>query len=187
MRGRLADHGPSSLEQLLERQHRGTAGMAPASQDASSDVDAFVGTPLAELATLEMGGTRPTSGPKPTPAGAAQSHPGDPAPLLLRHAVTRSGSCATIRSSRRSAIFPAEPGVRRRWLDRLQRTWRLACGGAGAPTAAVMALSTWHRRPRPDAGGNSCWCLLLSFKDRLRDRTSQDQVSWSWIRSEIMV
>ncbi|MGF7213613.1 hypothetical protein GGE65_008259 [Skermanella aerolata] len=30
-----------------------------------------MGTPLAELATLETGGTRPTSGPKPTPAGAA--------------------------------------------------------------------------------------------------------------------
>src|SRR3954451_3628372 len=120
-----------------------TAKTSSASWDAFSDVDAFVDEVLAELAAMEADGTKPTrSGPKPALTGAA-----------LRKAIMAIwclcfcgmqwraiGQLCDIPFNTLFTLFArwTRLGLWRRLLDRLRRTWRLACGDAAEPTAMVI-------------------------------------------------
>jgi transposase len=120
-----------------------TAKTHPASWDAFSDVDAFVDEVLVELAAMEADGTKPTrSGPKPALTGAA-----------LRKAIMAIwclcfcgmqwraiGQLCDIPFSTLFTLFArwTRLGLWRRLLDRLRRTWRLACGDTAEPTAVVI-------------------------------------------------
>jgi hypothetical protein len=120
-----------------------TARTSPASWDAFSDIDAFVDEVLAELAAMEADGTKPTrSGPKRALAGAA-----------LRKAIMAIwGLCFCGMQWRAigqlcdipfSTLFTLSSrwtrlGLWRRLLDRLRRTWRLACGDTAEPSAVVI-------------------------------------------------
>ena len=132
-------------QQSPSQQHMGTAvrtaKTSPASWDAFSDVDAFVDEVLTELAA--MAGTKPTrSGPKPALTGAA-----------LRKAIIAIwclcfcgmqwraiGQLCDIPFSTLFTLFSrwTRLGLWRRLLDRLRRTWRLACGDTAEPTAVVI-------------------------------------------------
>src|SRR5918911_5763306 len=116
---------------------------SPGSWDAFADVDAFVDEVLVELEAMAKDGSRPTrSGPKPPLAGAA-----------LRKAVMAIW-CVCFCGMQWRAIgqlcdipFNTLYGLFARWtrlglwcrlLDRLRRTWRLACGDNAAPSAVVI-------------------------------------------------
>jgi transposase len=120
-----------------------TAKTCPASWDAFADIDAFVDEVLAELAAMEADGTKPTrSGPKPALTGAA-----------LRKAIMAIwclcfcgmqwraiGQLCDIPFSTLFTLFSrwTRLGLWRRLLDRLRRTWRLACGDTAEPSAVVI-------------------------------------------------
>jgi transposase len=120
-----------------------TARTSPASWDAFTDVDAFVDEVLVELAAMETDGTKPTrSGPKPALAGAA-----------LRKAIMAIwclcfcgmqwraiGQLSDIPFGTLFTLFArwTRLGLWRRLLDRLRRTWRLACGDKAEPSAVVI-------------------------------------------------
>jgi transposase len=107
------------------------------------DVDAFVNEVLAELEAMAKDGTRPIlSGPKPPLAGAA-----------LRKAVMAIwcvcfcgmqwraiGLLCDIPFGTLYGLFArwTRLGLWRRLLNRLRRTWRLACGDAAEPSAVVI-------------------------------------------------
>src|SRR3954454_11606315 len=132
-------------QQPPDPQHMGTAvnpaKTSLASWDAFSDVEAFVDAVLTELAA--MAGTRPTrSGPKPPLTGAA-----------LRKAIMAIwclcfcgmqwraiGQLCDIPFNTLFTLFArwTRLGLWRRLLDRLRRTWRLACDDAAEPTAVVI-------------------------------------------------
>src|SRR4051812_28597662 len=152
-------------------QHMGTATRpaktAPAPWDAFSDVDAFVDEVLVELAAMAADGTRPTRpGPKPALAGAE-----------LRKAIMAiwcTGFCGM--QGRAISQLSGIPfgtlhtlfarwtrlGLWRRLLDRLRRTWRLACGDTPEPSTLVIdsrscrsapsLLHARHRRRQEDQG-----------------------------------
>ena len=127
-----------------------TAKTSPASWDAFSDIEAFVDAVLTELAA--MAGTRPTrSGPKPPLTGAA-----------LRKAVMAIwcvgfcglqwrviGLLCDIPFSTLYTLFArwTRLGLWRRLLDRLRRTWRLACGDTADPSTVVIDSRSCRSAP----------------------------------------
>jgi Transposase DDE domain. len=134
------------------------ASTAPASWDAFADVDAFVDEVLAELATMTADGTRPNRvGPKPALTGAA-----------LRKAIMviwrvcfcgmqwrAIGWLSGIPFGTLYTLFArwTRLGLWRRLLDRLRRTWRLACGDTAEPSTVVIDSHTCRSAPRCFARG----------------------------------
>ncbi|WP_083897329.1 transposase [Azospirillum sp. B506] len=115
----------------------------PASWDAFSNVDAFVDEVLAGLTTMAAEGTRTMgTGSKPGLAGAT-----------LRKAVMAVwyvcfcgmqwraiGQLSGIPFGTLYTLFARRTRLRlwRRLLDRLRRTWRLACGNTPEPSTVVI-------------------------------------------------
>jgi len=134
------------------------ASTAPASWDAFANVDAFVEEVLAELAAMTADGTRPTrSGPKPALTGAT-----------LRKAVMAIwcvcfcgmqwraiGQLSGIPFGTLYTLFArwTRLGLWRRLLDRLRRTWRVACGDTPEPSTIVIDSRTCHSAPSCFARG----------------------------------
>ncbi len=129
-----------------------TAKTSPASWDAFSDIEAFVDEVLTELESMAADGTRPTrSGPKPPLTGAA-----------LRKAVMAIwcvgfcglqwraiGQLCDIPFSTLYTLFArwTRLGLWRRLLDRLRRTWRLACGDTADPSTVVIDSRSCRSAP----------------------------------------
>jgi transposase len=134
------------------------AKTAPAAWDAFSDVDAFVDEVLSELAAMAADGTRPTRpGPKPALAGAE-----------LRKAVMAIwcvgfcgmqwraiGQLSGIPFGTLHTLFArwTRLGLWRRLLDRLRRTWRLACGDTPEPSTVVIDSRSCRSAPSCFARG----------------------------------
>jgi len=134
------------------------ASTTPTSWDAFSDVDAFVDEVLVELTAMAADGSRPTrSGPKPAVAGAA-----------LRKAIMgiwcvcfcgmqwrAVGHLSGIPFGTLYSLFArwTRLGLWRRLLDRLRRTWRLACGDTAEPSAVVIDSRTCPSAPSCFARG----------------------------------
>src|SRR3954464_11816449 len=120
--------------------------------DAFADVDAFVDEVLVELEAMAKDGSRPVrSGPKPPLAGAA-----------LRKAVMALwcvcfcgmqwraiGQLCDIPFGTLYGLFArwTRLGLWRRLLDRLRRTWRLACEDASEPSAVVIDSRSCRSAP----------------------------------------
>jgi transposase len=129
-----------------------TAKTSSASWDAFCDVDAFVDEVLAELAAMTADGTWPTRpGPKPPLTGAA-----------LRKAIMAIwcvcfcgmqwraiGQLCDIPFGTLFTLFArwTRLGLWRRLLDRLRRTWRLACGGTAEPSAVIIDSRSCRSAP----------------------------------------
>jgi transposase len=129
-----------------------TAKTSPASWDAFRDIEAFVDAVLAELAAMAADGTRPTrTGPKPPLAGAA-----------LRKATMAIwcvafcgmqwraiGQLCDIPFNTLYTLFArwTRLGLWRRLLDRLRRTWRLACGDTADPSTVVIDSRSCRSAP----------------------------------------
>ncbi|HYG88324.1 MAG TPA: IS5 family transposase [Azospirillum sp.] len=134
------------------------ASATPASWDAFSDVDAFVEEVLAELTAMAAHGTRSTrSGPKPALTGAA-----------LRKAIMAIwcvaycgmqwraiGQLSGIPFGTLFTLFArwTRLGLWRRLLDRLRRTWRVACGDTPEPSTVVIDSRTCPSAPTCFARG----------------------------------
>ena len=128
------------------------AKTSPGSWDAFADVDAFVDDVLVELAAMAKDGGRPIrSGPRPPLAGAA-----------LRKAVMAIwcvcfcgmqwraiGQLCDIPFGTLYGLFArwTRLGLWRRLLDRLRRSWRLACGDAPEPSAVVIDSRSCRSAP----------------------------------------
>src|SRR3954465_16058566 len=143
-------------QQPSDRPHKGPtfnpAKTSPTSWDAFSDVDAFVDAVLAELAAMAADGTRPTRpGPKPPLTGAA-----------LRKAIMAIwcvcfcgmqwraiGQLCDIPFATLYTLFArwTRLGLWRRLLDRLRRTWRLACGDPAEPSAVIVDSRSCRSAP----------------------------------------
>src|ERR671911_632888 len=150
------DHGLCHRQQPSDSQHMGTAftpaKTSPASWDAFSDVDAFVDAVLAELAAMAADGTRRLRfGPKAPLTGAA-----------LRKAIMAIwcvgfcgmqwraiGLLCDIPFSTLYTLFArwTRLGLWRRLLDRLRRTWRLACGDTAGPSTVVVDSRSCRSAP----------------------------------------
>jgi transposase len=153
---RTARYVLDPCHQPPDLRHPGTATRPattfPASWDALSDVDALVDEVLVELAAMAADGTRPTrSGPKPTLAGEA-----------LRRAIMAiwcTGFCGMqwraigelsgIPFGTLFSLFArwTRLGLWRRLLDRLRRTWRLACGDTAEPSTVVIDSRSCRSAP----------------------------------------
>src|SRR5215213_3416246 len=134
------------------------AKTSPGAWDAFADVDAFVDEVLIELAGMAKDGSRPTrSGPRPPLAGAA-----------LRKVVMAIwcvcfcgmqwraiGQLCEIPFGTLYGLFArwTRLGLWRRLLDRLRRTWRLACGDAPEPSAVVIDNRSYRSAPSGFARG----------------------------------
>ena len=134
------------------------ASTTPASWDAFSDVDAFVEEVLVELTAMATDGTRPTRpGPKASLTGAA-----------LRKAIMAIwcvgfcgmqwraiGQLSGIPFGTLYTLFArwTRLGLWRRLLDRLRRTWRLACGDTAEPSTVVIDSRTCPSGPSCFARG----------------------------------
>lgn len=130
----------------------------PASWDAFSDVDAFVEEVLLELTAMTSDGTRPArTGPKAPLTGAA-----------LRKAIMAIwcvcfcgmqwraiGQLTGIPFGTLYTLFArwTRLGLWRRLLDRLRRTWRLACGDTAEPSTVVIDSRTCPSAPSCFARG----------------------------------
>jgi transposase len=128
------------------------AKTSPGSWDALADVDAFVDAVLDELAAMAKAGSRPQRpGPKPPLSGAA-----------LRRAVMAIwcvcfcgmqwraiGLLCEIPFNTLYGLFArwTRLGLWRRLLDRLRRTWRLACGDAPEPSVVVIDSRSCRSAP----------------------------------------
>ena len=128
------------------------AKTSPGPWDAFADVDVFVEEVLAELVAMAMEGARPTrSGPKAPLAGAA-----------LRKAVMAIwcvcfcgmqwraiGLLCDIPFGTLYGLFArwTPLGLWRRLLNRLRRTWRLACGDTPEPSAVVIDSRSCRSAP----------------------------------------
>ncbi|WP_143266912.1 transposase [Azospirillum oryzae] len=134
------------------------ASTTSASWDAFWDVDAFVDEVLSELTAMAADGSRPTrSGPKPALTGAA-----------LRKAIMAIW-CVCFCGMRWRAIgqltgipFGTLYTLFARWtrlglwrgvLDRLRRTWRMACGDTAEPSTVVIDSRTCPSAPSCFARG----------------------------------
>src|SRR5271156_1236978 len=120
--------------------------------DAFADIDVFVDEVLAALAAMAMNGARRMrSGPKPPLAGAA-----------LRKAVMAIwcvcfcgmqwraiGLLRDIPFGTLYGLFArwTRLGLWRRLLNRLRRTWRLACGDTPEPSAVVIDSRSCRSAP----------------------------------------
>ncbi|PWC56441.1 hypothetical protein TSH7_28155 [Azospirillum sp. TSH7] len=138
----------------------------PASWDAFSDVDAFVEEVLSELTAMAADSSHPTrSGPKPALTGAA-----------LRKAIMAIwcvcfcgmqwraiGQLSGMPFGTLYTLFArwTRLGLWRRLLDRLRRTWRLACGDMAEPSAIVS-----DSRTCPSA--SSCFARGVDGGKRIR-------------------
>src|SRR5947209_19346396 len=147
------------------------ATTSPATRDAFSDVDAFVDEVVTELAAMASDGTRPTRpGPKPALAGAE-----------LRKAVMAIwcvgfcgmqwraiGELSGIPFGTLFSLFArwTRLGLWRRLLDRLRRTWRLACGDTPEPSTVV--IESRPCRPAPS-------CFPRGVDGRQESRGPQHQ------------
>ena len=134
------------------------ASTTPASWDAFSDVDAFVDAVLVELTAMAADGTRPTRrGPRAPLTGAA-----------LRKAIMAVwcvcfcgmqwraiGQLSGIPFGTLYTLFArwTRLGLWHRLLDRLRRTWRLACGDAAEPSTVVIDSRTCPSAPSCFARG----------------------------------
>ena len=134
------------------------ASTTPASWDAFSDVDAFVEEVLVELTAMAADGTRPTRpGHKASLTGAA-----------LRKAIMAIwcvgfcgmqwraiGQLSGIPFGTLYTLFArwTRLGLWRRLLDRLRRTWRLACGDMAEPSTVVIDSRTCPSAPSCFAQG----------------------------------
>ena len=128
------------------------ATTSPAPWDAFSDVEAFVDEVLVELAAMAADGTWPTRpGPKPALAGAE-----------LRKAIMAiwcTGFCGMqwraigelsgIPFGTLYSLFArwTRLGLWRRLLDRLRRSWRLACGDTPEPSTVVIDSRSCRSAP----------------------------------------
>ena len=128
------------------------ASTTPASWDAFSDVDAFVDAVLVELTAMAADGTRPTRrGPRAPLTGAA-----------LRKTIMAVwcvcfcgmqwraiGQLSGIPFGTLYTLFArwTRLGLWHRLLDRLRRTWRLACGDAAEPSTVVIDSRTCPSAP----------------------------------------
>src|ERR1700731_3143988 len=128
------------------------AKTSPGPWDAFADVDAFVDEVLAELVAMAKDGKRPIRpGPKPPLAGAA-----------LRKAVMAIwcvcfcgmqwraiGLLCDIPFGTLYGLFArwTRLGLWRRLLNRLRRTWRLACGDTPEPSAVVIDSRSCRSTP----------------------------------------
>jgi hypothetical protein len=128
------------------------AKTSPGPWDAFADVDVFVDEVLAELAAMAKDSARPMrSGPKPPLAGAA-----------LRKAVMAIwcvcfcgmqwraiGLLCDIRFGALYGLFArwTRLGLWRRLLNRLRRTWRLACRDTPEPSAIVIDSRSCRSAP----------------------------------------
>jgi transposase len=115
-----------------------TAKTCPASWDAFADIDAFVDEVLVELAAMEADGTKPTrSGPKPALTGTALRKV-----IMVIWCLCFCGlqHRTALRYPVQYAVHPVFPrlGLWCRLLDRLRRTWRLACSDTAEPSAVVI-------------------------------------------------
>src|SRR4051812_14535265 len=141
-------------QQPSDQPHMGTAvrtaKTSPASWDAFSDIEAFVDAVLAELAA--MAATRPTrSGPKSALTGAAL-HKAIMAIWCVGFCGVQwraIGQLCDIPFSTLYTLFArwTRLGLWRRLLDRLRRTWRLACGDTAEPTAVVIDSRSCRSAP----------------------------------------
>lgn len=134
------------------------ASTTPASWDAFSNVDAFVDEVLTELTTMTAERTRTTrAGSKPALAGAT-----------LRKAIMAVwcvcfcgmqwraiGQLSGIPFGTLYTLFArwTRLGLWRRLLDRLRRTWRLACGDTAEPSTVVIDSRTCPSAPSCFARG----------------------------------
>lgn len=134
------------------------ASTTPASWDAFSDVDAFVDAVLVELTAMAADGTRPPRrGPRAPLTGAA-----------LRKAIMAVwcvcfcgmqwraiGQLSGIPFGTLYTLFArwTRLGLWHRLLDRLRRTWRLACGDAAEPSTVVIDSRTCPSAPSCFARG----------------------------------
>jgi transposase len=134
------------------------ASSAPASWDAFADVDAVVDEVVTELAAMTADGTRTTrAGAKPALTGAS-----------LRKAIMAMwcvrfcgmqrraiGRLSSIPFGTLHALFArwTRLGLWRRLLDRLRRSWRLACGDAPEPSAIAIDSRTCPSAPSCFARG----------------------------------
>ncbi len=134
------------------------ASTTTASWDAFSDVDAFVEEVLFELTAMASDGTRPArTGPKAPLTGAA-----------LRKAIMAIwcvcfcgmqwraiGQLTGIAFGTLYTLFArwTRLGLWRRLLDRLRRTWRLACGDSAEPSTVVIDSRTCPSAPSCFARG----------------------------------
>lgn len=134
------------------------ASTTPASWDAFSDVDAFVDEVMTELAAMAADSRRPTrSGPKLALTG-----------VTLRKAIMAIwcvgycgmqwraiGQLSGIPFGTLYTLFArwTRLGLWRRLLDRLRRTWRVACGDTAEPSAVVIDSRTCRSAPSCFARG----------------------------------
>jgi hypothetical protein len=145
--GRAGTYVRSCRQKLSGKQHMGTATRpaqtSPASWDTFSDVDAFVDAVLTKLAAMAADDARPMrSGPKPALTGAP-----------LRKTVMALwcvcfcgmqwraiGQLCEIPFGTLFTLFGCwtRLGLWRRRLDRLRRTWRIACGDDPEPSAIII-------------------------------------------------
>ena len=128
------------------------AKTSPGSWDAFADVDVFVDEVLAELEAMARDGARPVrSGPKPPLSEAT-----------LRKAIMAIwcvcfcgmqwravGQLCAIPFGTLYGLFArwTRLGLWRRLLNRLRRTWRLACGDAPEPSAVVIDSRSCRSAP----------------------------------------
>jgi transposase len=128
------------------------AKTSPAPWDAFADVDGFVDEVLSELEAMARDGGRPMRpGPNPPLDGAA-----------LRKAIMAIwcvcfcgmqwraiGLLSDIPFGTLFGLFArwTRLGLWRRLLDRLRRTWRLACGDAPEPSAVVIDSRSCRSAP----------------------------------------
>src|SRR5690349_3709019 len=128
------------------------AKTAPAPWDAFSDTGAFIDEILVELAAMAADGTRPTR-PGPTSALAGAE---------LRKAVMAIwcvgfcgmqwraiGALSGIAFGTLFSLFArwTRLGLWRRLLDRLRRSWRLACGDTPEPSTVVIDSRSCRSAP----------------------------------------
>ncbi|MCW2242036.1 transposase [Azospirillum canadense] len=134
------------------------ASTTPASWDAFSDVEAFVEEVLVELTAMASDGARPARrGPKASLAGSA-----------LRKAIMAIwcvgycgmqwraiGQLSGMPFGTLYTLFArwTQLGLWRRLLDRLRRTWRVACGDTVEPSAVVIDSRTCPSAPTCFARG----------------------------------
>src|SRR4051812_41620116 len=149
------------------------AKTVPAPWDAFSDVDAFVDEVVSELAAMAADGTRPTRpGPKPALAGAE-----------LRKAIMAIwcvGFCGMqwraidqlsgIPFGTLHTLFArwTRLGLWRGLLDRLRRTWRLACGDTPEPSTVVIDSRSCRSAPSCFARGVDGGKKIKSLSPRRR-------------------
>src|ERR1700735_3995247 len=128
------------------------AKTSPGPWDAFANVGAFVDEVLKELAAMTRDGARPMrTGPKPPLAGAAvrKASMAIGCVCLCGMQWRAIGLLCDIPFGTLFGLFArwTRLGLWRRLLDRLRRTWRLACGDAPEPGAVVIDSRSCRSAP----------------------------------------